>query len=156
MRKRIFITGALFTALLIPTAAVAQPDLPEKATEAVAAGQAHAQAEAKGENGAQGRENAAAALAMAAEKSNGNAGGNGNGNGNGNAFGKGHAAEVHAILLAGGSPSDLPPHGQTVSALAKAYNEAKGDSGADGPGNNGKGLGHGKGGDGVPDEGDDD
>ena len=154
MHKRILVTGLLFTALLIPTAALAQADLPEKAAEAVAAGQAHAQAEAKGENGAKGQENAATALAMAAEKSNGNAGGNGNGNGN--AFGKGHAAEVHAILLAGGSPSDLPPHGQTVSALARAYNEAKGESGADGPGNNGKGLGHGKGGDGVPGSGDDD
>jgi len=158
MHTRILVTGLLFTTLLIPTAALAQADVPERAAEAVAAGQAHARAEAKGENGTQGQENAAAALAMAAEKSNGNAGGNGNGdgNGNGNAFGKGHAAEVHAILLAGGSPSDLPPHGQTVSALAKAYKEAKGDSGGDGPGNNGKGLGHGKGGDGVPDEGDDD
>ena len=145
LKSRIVLVGALSIALLVPSAAIAQPDLPAKAAAAVAAGQAHAQAEAKGENGAKGLEIATEALARAAEKSNGKAGGNGNGN----AFGKGRAAEVHAILLAGGSPSDLPSHGQAVSALAKAYKGAKGEGG-----NNGNGLGHGKGGN--PDKGDDD
>lgn len=148
MKSRVVLAGALGVALLIPSAAMGQAGLPEKAAQAVAAGQTHARAEAKGENGNRGLEQASEALDRAAERSNGKAGGNGN------AFGKGRAAEVHAILLAGGSPSDLPSHGEAVSALARAYGEAKGKSAT--AGNNGKGLGHGKGGDGAPDEGDDD
>ena len=50
-------------------------------------------------------------------------------NGNGHAFGRGHAAEVHAQLLAGGSPSDLPSHGAKVRALVAAFNSLKADSG---------------------------
>jgi len=49
----------------------------------------------------------------------------GRGNGNGHAFGRGHAAEVHAQLLAGGSPSDLPSHGAKVKALVAAFNSLK-------------------------------
>lgn len=54
----------------------------------------------------------------------------GRGNGNGHAFGRGHAAEVHAQLLAGGSPSDLPSHGEKVRRLVAAFNSLKADSGA--------------------------
>lgn len=64
----------------------------------------------------------------------------------GNGFGRGHAAEVHAILAAGGSPSELAPHGESVVALVKAYQQVKGE---DHPG-----RGHGAGGN--PDGGGDD
>lgn len=47
------------------------------------------------------------------------------GNGNGHGFGRGHAAEVHAQLLAGGSPSALPSHGEKVRALVAAFNSLK-------------------------------
>ncbi|MEX2624066.1 MAG: hypothetical protein WD651_10085 [Acidimicrobiia bacterium] len=53
----------------------------------------------------------------------------GRGNGNGHAFGRGHATEVHAQLLAGGSPSALPNHGAKVRALVAAFNSLKADSG---------------------------
>jgi hypothetical protein len=53
----------------------------------------------------------------------------GQSNGNGHAFGRGHAAEVHAQLLAGGSPSDLPSHGEKVRALVAAFNSLKADTG---------------------------
>lgn len=39
---------------------------------------------------------------------------------NGNAFGRGHAAEVHAALAAGISPSTLDPHGQKAVPMVKA------------------------------------
>lgn len=64
----------------------------------------------------------------------------------GNGFGRGHAAAVHEILAAGGSPSELAPHGESVVLLVKAYQAARGD---DHPG-----RGHGAGGN--PDGGDDD
>lgn len=49
------------------------------------------------------------------------------GNGKGHAFGRGHAAEVHAQLLAGGSPSELASHGAKVRALVAAFNSLKAD-----------------------------
>ncbi len=57
--------------------------------------------------------------------------------GRGNAFGRGHAARVHAILLGEGSPSQLAGHGRRVSAMVEAYNSLK----ADRPG---RGLGRSK------------
>ncbi len=63
-----------------------------------------------------GLERAAAAINTALER----------GNGRGNAFGRGHAADVHAILLAGGSPSEIAgEHGAAVSAMVRAYNQLK-------------------------------
>ena len=56
----------------------------------------------------------------------------------GNGFGRGRAAEVHAILAAGGSPSELGSHGEKVTELVRAYQAVKGE---DKPGN-----GHGPGG----------
>lgn len=47
--------------------------------------------------------------------------------GNGRALGRGHSAAVHEILAAGGSPSELPPHGQTVKVLAQAYEDVRAD-----------------------------
>jgi hypothetical protein len=45
---------------------------------------------------------------------------------------------VHAILAAGGSPSELAPHGEAVTELVQAYEAVKGE---DHPG-----RGHGAGG----------
>lgn len=45
----------------------------------------------------------------------------------GNGFGRGHAAAVHEVLAAGGSPSELAPHGESVVTLVKAYQEVKGE-----------------------------
>jgi RNA polymerase sigma factor (sigma-70 family) len=45
--------------------------------------------------------------------------------GNGRALGRGHSDAVHAILAADGSPSELPPHSEAVSALASAYEKVK-------------------------------
>ena len=45
----------------------------------------------------------------------------------GRGLGRGRAAEVHAILLAGGSPSELPSHGERVSGLARAFDKVKAD-----------------------------
>ncbi len=64
---------------------------------------------------------------------------NGQDNGNGHGWGRGHSAEVHAVLLAGGSPSELEPHGQSVSEMVHAYNEMRkqlrgDDTGDDDPG----------------------
>ena len=45
----------------------------------------------------------------------------------GRGLGRGHAAEVHAYLLAGYSPSELPPHGEAVSGLVHAFDKVKAD-----------------------------
>lgn len=47
--------------------------------------------------------------------------------GQGRAHGRGHSDFVHEILADGGSPSDLAPHGETVSALAHAYGKLRAD-----------------------------
>jgi hypothetical protein len=73
---------------------------------------------------AQGKPEHATGLARAQEAIEAAAG---RGNGNGHAFGRGHAAEVHAQLLAGGSPSDLPSHGARVRAMVAAFNSLKAD-----------------------------
>ena len=66
---------------------------------------------------ATGLERAQESVAKAAEKVKGYEKDKSN---NGNAYGRGHAAEVHAALAAGISPSELEPHGQKVSAMVKA------------------------------------
>ncbi len=46
------------------------------------------------------------------------------GNGRGNAFGHGHAAAVHGLLLVGESPSQIAgEHGEAVQSLVHAFNE---------------------------------
>lgn len=131
-RRMILLTAGsvLAMSVLAPVAGATPPDhVLVRAREAVAIGQEKAMGmalEAPGqENRAKGLERAAVALAAAAERAAERA--EGATPGNGNAFGKGHAAEVHAILLAGGSPSDLPSHGEAVSGLAKAFGKVKGD-----------------------------
>lgn len=113
---------------LAPVAAATPPDhVLERAREAVTIGQENAiiigLAESSQENRAQGLERAGEALAAAAER----LAAQGTHPGIGHAYGKGHAADVHAILLAGGSPSDLPPHGETVRGLAAAFAEVRAD-----------------------------
>ena len=66
---------------------------------------------------ATGLERAQESVAKAAEKVKGYEKDKSN---NGNAYGRGHAAEVHAALAAGISPSELESHGQKVSAMVKA------------------------------------
>ncbi len=66
---------------------------------------------------ATGLERAQESVAKAAEKVKGYEKEKSN---NGNAYGRGHAAEVHAALAAGISPSTLESHGQKVSAMVKA------------------------------------
>jgi len=50
---------------------------------------------------------------------------NGHENGDSHGWGGGHSAKVHAALLAGGSPSELESHGQSVRAMVHAYNEMR-------------------------------
>jgi hypothetical protein len=64
---------------------------------------------------ATGLERAREAIAAAMER----------GNGNGHAWGRGHSAAVHEIKANGGSPSDLPSHGQAVREMVRAYNELR-------------------------------
>ena len=66
---------------------------------------------------ATGLERAQDAVSKAADKDKGYEKDN---PGQGNAYGHGRAAEVHAALAAGISPSTLESHGQRVSAMVKA------------------------------------
>lgn len=119
--------------LAAPSAgATPSEDTLQRALAAVAIGQEKAQgmaAEAPGQvNHARGLERAAEAIAAAIERKAARdeaAGVRGEQPGRG--LGRGHSAEVHAILLAGGSPSDLPPHGEAVRELAHAFHEVKSD-----------------------------
>ena len=71
---------------------------------------------------ARGRERAAEAVQNALERAEQR--------GQGNGFGRGHAAEVHAILTAGGSPSELAgQHADNVHDLVDAYNALKANAG---------------------------
>jgi hypothetical protein len=73
---------------------------------------------AKGQPGhATGLERAQEAVSKAADKVKGYEKDN---PGEGNAYGHGRAAEVHAALAAGISPSTLESHGEKVSAMVKA------------------------------------
>lgn len=133
------------TTVLGPIAS-AQPseDVLDQARAAVQIGQEKARGmshDAPGqENRAQGLERAAEAIAAAADRA-AERGAISN-PGQGNALGRGRSAMVHAALLAGGSPSDLPSHGASVSAIAHAFAQMKA---ADRPG---RGLGRGNAGSG--------
>lgn len=136
----------VMVAVVIP-AALAQPPEQALATAVAAAerGQSVAREKAQGpkdESKSTGLDRAAEALAKVAEKRAAQTSDGMPGNG----FGRGHAAAVHEILAAGGSPSELAPHGETVSGLAKAYQAVRAE--------NHPGKGHGPGGN--PDKGDDD
>ena len=135
-------TGILAVSALAPAAqATPSEDTLQRAREAVEIGREKAKGmadKAKGqENRARGLDRAAQALAAAAERQAARAEGNAGDDKPGRGVGRGHAAEVHAALLAGGSPSELPSHGKTVSGLAKAFEKVKAD-------NPGLKLGHGK------------
>lgn len=56
--------------------------------------------------------------------------------GAGNAYGHGRAAEVHAALAAGISPSTLDSHGEKVSAMVKAVQSLTGEKPGRGVGRN--------------------
>lgn len=122
------IAALVALAVLAPTASATPPDhVLERARAAVQIGQEKAKglsAEAPGqENRARGLERAAQALAAAAERK----AARGEAEHPGRGLGRGHAAEVHAMLLAGGSPSDLPPHSEQVQALAEAFKALQAD-----------------------------
>ncbi len=122
------IASLVAVAVLAPAASATPPEhVLERARQAVQIGQEKAEgmsSEAPGqENRARGLERAAEALAAAAERK----AARGDGEHPGRGLGRGHAAEVHTMLLGGGSPSDLPPHGKKVSTLAKAFEKLKAD-----------------------------
>jgi hypothetical protein len=64
--------------------------------------------------------------------------------GNGNAYGRGHAADVHAALRAElqslSSPSELPSHGQVVSDMVKALEKFTDEKPGRGLGRDNKGT----------------
>lgn len=125
--------------LAVPTAgATPSEDTLQRAFAAVEIGKAKAKgfaAEAAGEeNHTRGLDRAAEAIAAAAERKATRDGAAVTTENPGRGLGRGHSAEVHAILaevhailLDGGSPSDLPPHGETVRELAHAYDTVKAD-----------------------------
>lgn len=127
-RRTILLAAAsvLLLSAVMPAASATPPeDVLEHARKAVTIGQEKAMgmaAEAPGQvNRARGLQRAAQALADAALRKAERA--ENDSNGNGRALGKGHADEVHAYLLEGSSPSELPAHGETVRALAHAYQQ---------------------------------
>jgi hypothetical protein len=85
------------------------------------------------ENRARGLERAEAAIAAAAERKAARDAAKAEGE-PGRGLGRGHADAVHGILLAGGSPSELPSHGEMVSGLARAFEKVKADHPGQGKG----------------------
>jgi hypothetical protein len=151
------VAALLGTSLIAPAASAKPPaDKLEHARTAVAIGQEKAKghaAEAPGqENRARGMERAEAAIAAAAERKAARDAAKAEGDKPGRGLGRGHAVDVHAALLAGGSPSELPSHGETVSGLAHAFDKVKADHPGRGQGPTDKGGDDGDG----DDEGDDD
>lgn len=140
---------ALVATSLIAPAASAQPsdDKLERARSAVTIGQEKARglasehaAEAPGQkHRAQGLERAGAAIAAAAERRAARDAAKGDGEMPGRGLGRGHADEVHTILLAGGSPSELPSHRESVRTLAQAFKEVKANHPGQGQGRTEKG-----------------
>jgi hypothetical protein len=141
----ILVAAALLVISLVVPAASATPseDTLATARAAVTVGKEKAKghsAEAPGqENRARGLERAEAAIAAAAERKAARDGAAADGEKPGRGLGRGHAAEVHAILLAGGSPSELPSHGEMVSGLARAFDKVKADHPGRGQGPTDKG-----------------
>jgi hypothetical protein len=145
-RRPVIIAAAtLLVMLLVVPAASAVPseDTLATARAAVTIGQEKAKghsAEAPGQqNRARGLERAEAAIAAAAERKAARDATGAEGEKPGRGLGRGHAAEVHAILLAGGSPSKLPSHGERVSGLAQAFDKVKADHPGRGQGPTNKG-----------------
>lgn len=143
-RKRLVIFGVSWVLAVVlvgfaAPAALASPpeDVLERARQAVAEGQEAAKefadvgADSDGQK-AQGLERAGTAIEAAAARKAEREGTEFPGKGR--ALGRGHAAEVHAILAAGGSPSTLEPHGQAVSTLAKAFERVKAEHPGQGEG----------------------
>lgn len=142
---------ALFAMSLTAPAAIAKPseDKLERARSAVAIGQENAKglanehaADAPGqEHRAQGLERAQAAILEAAVRKAARDAAKGDGDKPGRGLGRGHADEVHAMLLAGGSPSEMPPHGESVRSLADAYKKVKANHPGQGNGRTERGDG---------------
>ncbi len=141
---------ALVAVSLIAPAASAKPaeDKLEKARSAVAIGQAKAKglanehaAEAPGqEHRAQGLARAEAAVTAAAERKAARDEAKGDGDKPGRGLGRGHADDVHAMLLTpDGSPSELPSHSISVHDFAEAYKKVKADHPGQGNGPTEKG-----------------
>jgi hypothetical protein len=137
------ISWALAVALVslaVPAAFASPPDhVLERARQAVTEGQQAAKGlegagAAGNEQKAKGLEKASAAIEAAAARRADREGTEFPGNGK--ALGRGHSAAVHEILAAGGSPSDLPSHGEVVSALAQAFDKVKADHPGQGQGLN--------------------
>jgi hypothetical protein len=132
-RITLLTVASLFGMSVLAPAAVATPDETtlQRALEAVEIGKEKAKGmavDAPGqENRARGLERAAAAIAAAAERKAAREEATTAGDGPGRGLGRGHAADVHEILLGEGSPSDLPPHGETVRGLAHAFDTVKAD-----------------------------
>jgi hypothetical protein len=120
---------AVGVALVVPGALATPPEhVLERARQAVTEGKQVAEQLENGaadEERATGLDRAAEAIEAAAARKAERDGSDFPGNGR--ALGRGHSTDVHAILAAGGSPSDLPPHGKTVSTLAKAFETVKAD-----------------------------
>jgi hypothetical protein len=115
--------------LLAPVALAAPPAaMLERARQGVALGRAaveDVQNASPREDKMSGLDRAAEAIAAAAERRAERTGQDLPGNGR--ALGRGHAAAVHEYLAQGLSPSDLPPHGETVSSLARALEQLRVD-----------------------------
>lgn len=133
-RRSVIMTAAalLVISLIVPPAsATPSEDTLATARAAVTIGQEKAKghsAEAPGQqNRARGLERAESAIAAAAERKAARDAAKAEGDKPGRGLGRGRAAEVHAILLAGGSPSELPSHGERVSGLARAFDKVKAD-----------------------------
>jgi hypothetical protein len=121
---------------LVAPAAVAKPkdDVLDRARYAVGIGQEKAKANAKQradeapgqEHRNQGLARAETAIGEAAARKAARDAAKENGDKPGRGLGRGHADEVHAILLLGdGSPSQLASRGQSVQDLAHAYQKVK-------------------------------
>ena len=143
------VAGLVVVSLIAP-AAVAKPkdDALERARSAVGIGQEKAKANAKQradeapgqEHRAQGLERAEAAISKAAERKAARDAAKENGDKPGRGLGRGHADDVHDILLLGdGSPSELAAHGQSVQDLAHAYQKVKANHPGQGNGQTDKG-----------------
>ena len=129
------VAALLGTSLIVPAASAKPPaDKLERARSAVTTGQEKAKGLAKGhaeapgqEDRARGLERAEEAITAAAERKAARDTAKAEGDKPGLGLGRGHSAEVHAYLLGGYSPSELAPHGETVSGLAHAFDKVKAD-----------------------------
>jgi hypothetical protein len=123
------LAASLLGVLLAPVAVAAPPaEVLERARQGVALGRAAVEdvrSASPGDDKATGLERATAAIDAAAARKAERTGQDFPGNGR--ALGRGHAAAVHEYLARGLSPSELLPHGDTVSSLARALEQLRGD-----------------------------